>query len=180
MVEGQDGNQDGQDQQGNQDGGGMPSFEDWLGGQDEGIQGLVNEHVAGLRSALGSEREQRRGLEKELREAAKTLDEGSEARTRLEGMADELDGAERRADFYEAAHGEGVSNLRLAWLAVQENEDLVDRRGVVNFAKLREGYPELFGGGQKTPAGNAGSGTGNPPPAAGGMNAFIRTAAGRG
>jgi hypothetical protein len=182
-----DGNGNGNGGEGQQGGGGTPApgegvtFESWLGEQEEAVQGLVNDEVAGLRSALQSERQQRREFERELRDAARELEEGSEARTRLESMADELDTVERRADFYEAAHGAGVTNLRLAWLAVQQDESLSDRRGNVNMARLKKNYPELFGGGQRSPPpGNAGSGTdGGAPPATGGMNEFIRRSAGR-
>lgn len=155
-----------------------PTFESWIEGQDEQVRGLIDGHVDGLRSALKSEREQRRDFEKQLRETAQQLEQGSEARQRLEGIAGELDAAEQRAEFYEAAHGAGVANLRLAWLAVQQDDSLRDRRGQVNMARLKERYPELFPG-PKVAAGNAGEGTQQPPKAAAGMNEYIRRASGR-
>lgn len=164
--------------QGNE--GGTLTFEGWLEGQEEAIQTLVNDEVAGLRSALQSERQERRRFEKELRDAAGKLEEGSEARQRLDSLSGEMERMEKQAAFYEAAHAAGVTNLRLAWLAVQEDESLVDRRGNVDMKRLKEDFPELFGGGQrKTPPGNAGSGTSDQPPATGGMNDFIRRSAGR-
>ena len=163
---------------GDQQGGETPTFESWIEGQDEQVRGLIDGHVDGLRSALKSEREQRRDFEKQLRDTAKQLEEGSDARQKLEGIAGELDAAEQRAEFYEAAHGAGVANLRLAWLAVQQDDSLRDRRGQVNMVRLKEQYPELFPS-PKASAGNAGAGTQTPPQAAAGMNQFIRRASGR-
>lgn len=168
--------QTGQGQQ--QGGGGTPTFDDWLGGQSADIRTLIEGHTAGLRSALQSEREQRRQFERELREAASQLEQGSAARTRLEEINQNLDTAERRAAFYESAHASGVTNLALAWLAVQQDPEMSDRRGNVDMARLREKFPELFGR-QAAPAGNAGSGTQTAPASGASMNNFIRAAAGR-
>ena len=176
--------QGGQQQGGQQQGGGAPpgqglTYDGWLAQQQADVQTMIGEHETGLRTALQSEREQRRQFEKELREAAKKLDEGSEARTRMEKMANDLDGMSRQAGFYEAAHAAGVTNLKLAWLAVQQDASLSDARGNVDMKRLQESYPELFGKPAGTAAGNAGGGTGTPPP--GGkvdMDTFIRRKAG--
>ena len=40
------------------------SYEEWLEGQEEAVQGLVKDHEAGLRSALQSERQERRKFER--------------------------------------------------------------------------------------------------------------------
>ena len=83
-----------------------------------------------------------------------------------------------KADFYEEAHKAGVSNLKLAY-HIATTEELFDKRGAVNFEKMKEAYPELFGK-KQVPRGDAGEGTGTAP---GGkevsMNAFIRKAAGK-
>lgn len=154
------------------------TFEGWLEGQEDEIKTLVTGHIGGLKSALASEREQRKEFEKKLREAASELEQGSEARKKLEGIAGELEISERRATFYEEAHAAGVTNLRLAWLAVQNDENLLDRRGQVDLERMKKGYPELFGR-PKASSGNAGAGTTSPPKPGSGMNEFIRTAAGR-
>jgi hypothetical protein len=153
------------------------SWETWLEAQGPEMVALYEEHVGGLRSALQSERQQRREFERQLREAAGQLEQGSQARARLEEMAGGLEQQERRAEFYELAHAAGVTNLRLAWLAVQQDESLTDRRGMVNMTRLQESYPELFGVARRGP-GNAGAGTGSQTPKGGGMNEFIRRAAG--
>lgn len=168
----------GSDQQG--DGGtSAPSWEAWLEGQPEDVQGLYEEHTKGLRSALSDERSQRGDLAKQLRDATVKLEEGSEARTSLEKMTAALEGANRRADFYgEAARPEiGCVDSRLAWLAAQEI-DAFDRRGDVEWERLKKEFPGLFS--KTRVAGNAGSGTDNHQKDSGGMNAMIRQAAGRG
>ena len=155
------------------------SFEDWAAQQPEDVKGLLDGHVAGLKSALNAERESRKAAEKNLRDLAKQAEEGSAAKKTLTEMADGLSEVTRRADFFEAAHAAGVTNLKLAYIAAQ-SDDLFDRAGRVDFNKLQAGYPELFGKSKPVvPAGNAGNGTNNTTPAKTSMNDYIRKAAGR-
>jgi len=153
-------------------------FETWLEDQDDEVQELYESHTSGLKSALDSERETRRALEKQLREAAEAADEGSEAREKLEEVAAAAETANAQADFYEDAHAAGVSDLRLAWIVVQQDETLQDRYGKPDFAKLKEQHPALFTDGQKPPPGNAGAGAATETPAED-MNTRIRKAARR-
>jgi hypothetical protein len=154
------------------------TFETWLEKQDETVKGLLDGHVKGLKTALDSERESRKDLEKQLRDLAKKAETGSDAQTKLTTMADQLAASDRKADFYDAAHKAGVSNLSLAYLAASE-KGLIDNKGRVNFDEMKKDFPELFGG-KPVPDGNAGSGTeGAPGGAANDMNARIRRAAGR-
>ena len=154
------------------------TFEGWLEGQDEQVRGLIDGHVSGLKSALQSERDQRKDFEKQLKDAVSQVEAGSEARKKLDTLTGQLEAQAQQADFYEAAHAAGVANLRLAWMAVQQDESLVDRHGRADMARLKEHYPELFPS-PKSPAGNAGTGTQTPPQGARGMNDFIRQASGR-
>ncbi len=155
----------------------MLTWEGVLGTLTEEQQGLHAAHTAGLKSALDSERGQRRDLAAQLKEATKGLEEGSDARTRLEEATAALELAERKVGFAEEAVKAGVVNVRLAWLAAEE-AGVFDRRGNVDWEALRGGFPELFGK-KAAPAGNAGAGTGGDPPGAADMNAFIRRSAGR-
>ena len=152
-------------------------FEDWVKEQDEPVKNMLDGHTKGLKSALVSERENRKSLEKQLRELATKAEKGSEAEQRLTQLADELTEESRRADFNEAAHAAGVTNLKLAYLAAIK-DDLFDRKGEVNFEGLKKVYPELFGG-RKLPRGDAGTGRENGQPASADMNQFIRRSAGR-
>lgn len=161
--------------------GGTPpvTFEAWLTAQDDHTRGLIDTHTKGLKSALDAEREQRKTLERQLREAAGKLDKDSDARKQLEGLSAQLDERNRQLDFYDAARAAKVANLRLAWLAAKQ-DNLLKRNGDVDMDALREAYPELFEtvGPQKAPTGNAGAGTGSPPKQVN-MNTLIRRAAGR-
>ena len=139
---------------------------------------MIEKYETGLKSALTDEREARGNLEKQLRDLAGKAEKGSEAEKKLIEMADQMAEGDRRATFYEEAHRAGVSNLKLAYLAAVQ-EDLFDKRGVVNFEQMKKDYPELFGQGTPKPKGNAGDGTGAPVPAHAGMNEFIRAAAGK-
>lgn len=153
------------------------SFAEWLEKQDATIKGLYDSETKGLKTALDSERTSRKDLEKQLRDAAAKLEKGSEAEKQLTDMADKVAESDGKADFYEAAHGQGVTNLKLAYLVAKQDQ-LFDRKGNPDFEALKRGYPELFGKPGTPPPGNAGAGTGAPPPKKQDMNAFIRAAAG--
>lgn len=158
-------------------GGVPPTFETWFESQPADVKSLVDSHTNGLKSALDSERQQRKDFEKKLRDAAKKLEEGSESRKAIEDMAGKLSSLEQQADFYDAAHQAGATNLRLAFLAAQESGLLDPETGKVDFGDLKKQFPELFGT-RTAPPGNAGTGTQDQPTARS-MNDFIRTAAGR-
>lgn len=153
-------------------------FESWLKEQPVEIQTLLDGHTHGLKTALQSEREARKDLEKQVRDLAGKAEKGSEAQSELTQLADKIAESDRRADFFEAAHAAGVTNLKLAY-TVAITDEMFDRRGSVNFETMKQAYPELFAGAAKLPKGNAGNGrTNNQPPTAS-MNAFIRKATGR-
>lgn len=153
-------------------------YDEWLKAQPDEVKTLLDSNTKGLKGALESERESRKKLEKELRDMAGKADKGSEAQNKLNELADQVSEADRRAEFYEAAHQAGVTNLKLAYLVAQ-TEDLFDRRGQVNFEAMKAQFSELFGGKPKTPAGNAGTGTDGGNASGTTMNQFIRKAAGR-
>ena len=167
------------DEQQKATGGTPPTFETWLEAQAPEVKTLLDTHTQGLKSALDSERGTRKDMEKQLRDLAGKAEKGSEAQTELTKVADGLAEADRKTDFYEAAHAAGVNNLKLAYTVAVQDE-MFDRRGGVNFEALKAAYPQLFGGTPAAPPGNAGAGTGTQPPAPkSGMNEFIRRQAGR-
>lgn len=159
------------------------TWEAWLAGQDEAVRGVVTPlfeaHTQGLRSALESERQQRRDLAKQLRDATAKMEDGSEARTRLEQATTQLEEAQKRADFFDdAVRPEiGCANPRLAYLAAQE-VDAYDKRGNVDWKLLQERFPELFRQ-PRTPAPPANGGAGGNVPQPFDMNVALRKAAGR-
>lgn len=156
------------------------TFDAWLSSQPNDVKDLVEDHAAGLKSALEAERMQRRTLERQLKDAAKSLPKDSDQRAVLEEMSAKLTAASRTADFYDRAHAAGAGNLRLLFIAAQD-AGLVDQNGEANFETLKQRFPELFGkraaAQPPAPAGNAGSGTTNPQKPLD-MNARIRQAAG--
>ena len=153
------------------------TYETWIEKQDEKVKGLLDGHTKGLKSALDTERESRKGLEKQVRDLAAKAEKGSEAEKQLTEFADKLADSDRRADFFDAAHRAGVSNLKLAYITAKE-EELFDRKGNVDFAAMKKSFPELFGV-KQAPNGNAGEGTENNNNVAVDMNTRIRRSAGR-
>lgn len=154
------------------------TWEEVLATLPEAQRTMYTEHTRGLRSALDSERGQRKDLSKQLRDATEQLEAGSAARDALEKLQTSLDEAERRADFAEDAVKQGVTNPRLAWMAAQQIEAF-DRRGNADWDALKTAFPELF----RKPivaSANAGAGTDTRPPAGASMNQLIRQAAGKG
>lgn len=153
------------------------TFETWQAALPEDQRNLIDGHTKGLKSALESERGTRKDLEKQLRDLAKKAEAGSDAQGQLTKLADELQGADRKADFYEAAHAAGVKNLKLAY-TVATTDEMFDKHGRVNFDEMKKTYPELFAT-AAAPRGDAGSGTQGQQTAPVDMNANIRKAAGR-
>jgi hypothetical protein len=155
------------------------TFDQFMEAQTPEAKTLLETHTQGLKSALESERGTRKDLEKQVRDLAGKAEKGSEAEKQLTQIADTVAAAERKADFMEAAHAAGVSNLKLAYTVAVQDE-MFDRHGRANFEAMKATYPELFGGGKPTiPPANAGDGTGNKPPAPASMTGLIRQAAGR-
>jgi hypothetical protein len=155
------------------------TWDEFLETAPEPVRNLYTAQTAGLQSALATEREERKALAKKLKDATSKMEEGSEARTQLEQVSLQLEAAQKRADFFEeAARPEsGCANPKLAFIAAQA-DDLIDDKGRVDWEALRESYPELFRQINKPPAGNAGTGTANPPPVAASIDSLIRRKAG--
>ena len=169
------GNGDGKQQDQQKDELGWDAFHKSLPAE---AQKLISERESGLKTALGSERDARKDAEKDLREVAADLEKGSAAQEKVLKLADQVAAETQKADFYEDAHKDGVTNLKLAF-HVAKTDDLFDKRGNVNFKKMKEEYPELFGK-KKAPPGDGGEGTGTGLPGEKvDMNALIRKKAGR-
>jgi hypothetical protein len=132
-----------------------------------------------LKTALDSERDGKKDLEKQLRELAGKAEKGSEFEKQLTETADKLATEEKKSAFYEAAHAGGVKNLKLAW-TVAVTDDLFKRDGSPDIEAIKKDYPELFASTNSNA--NAGAGAGAGQGAGNGqadMNALIRQAAGR-
>jgi hypothetical protein len=189
---GQQGGQGGaQGQQGQGDGGTPPpeTWEEWLAERPEAergtIQKLYETHTTGLRTALDNERDERKRLAKEMQAAADKLKDGDASKEQLTKMADDLNKANAKADFFqEAARPEiGLADAEAAWIIVQAKGDAFkDRKGNIDFELLKASHPGLFRqeGTPKPPKGNAGDGVINnqQPSTKSELNSAIRRAAG--
>jgi len=132
----------------------------------------------GLKSALESERTQRKTIEGKLRDAAKAAEAGSEAQQSLTKMADDVAEADRKIGFYQAAHAAGVDDLELAYYAATKGE-FFTRQGAPDLDGLKNAHPALF----KMPAArppqvSAGAGVGTPPSPVSDFNTNFRKALG--
>lgn len=179
--------QDGGKQQG-QDGGkqqGPLTWDAWSATLTPEHKQLLDQHfetrTQGLKSALDGEREGKKALEKQLRDAAAKAEAGSVAQQELAKLADQvqtegakLSEATTKASAYEVLAGSGCTNLRLAYLAAREI-DAFDKKGGLDVEALRKQMPELFG----RRSGDAGAGTNGQPSGGANLNALIRRAAGR-
>lgn len=172
--------------QGNGDGGSgtgragteSPTFETYYAGLDETHKGLVDGHVTGLKTALQSERTERANLTRQINELKAKAEKGSDLEKQLGDMATRLEQAERRATFAEDAIKPevGCTNVKAAY-ALALAEDLFDRQGRPDWARLKAAAPELF---RRAGSGSADGGAGNNQTPRFGMNEIIRRAAGRG
>ncbi len=151
------------------------SFDKWLESQEEPVKNLLDVHTKGLKSALDTERETRKGFEKQIKELAAKAEEGSEAKKQLTELSAQMELLERRANFAELASREGVTNPK-ALFTLAAAGDYFDKKGNADFAGLKKEYPEFFK--RPIPDGNAGEGA-DGQPAAQNMNDIIRRAAGR-
>ena len=141
-------------------------------------QKLITDRESGLKTALKTERDARGKAEKDLRDVAGELEKGSDAQNKVLELADKVAASNAKADFYEEAHEEGVSNIKLAYVVAKE-DGLIDKRGKIDFKTMKESYPELFGK-KKMPPGGAGDGTDTELPGRKvTMNDLIRAKAGR-
>jgi hypothetical protein len=163
------------------------TWDGWLATLDEAERGRVTRLYeakhGGLLKALDSERNERKATERQLRDAAAKLKDDDANKAQLTQMADQLDLANRKADFFqEAAKPEnGLADPEAAWIIANAKADeFFDRRGNLNLALLKERHPSLFARPPVTPPANAGNGSGVQPPAANTMNQMIRRQAGRG
>lgn len=146
-------------------------FETWLDGQAEEVKALVSglheKKVAGLRSALQAERDERKSerqkYQAQLSEAVAKATGAEKAA--LEALQSDIAAAGARADFYADAHEAGVVDLRTAWAAIKEY-DLHDRKGQPDLEALKVRCPYLFVQPAKPAAPRVGAGVGTQQPPA--------------
>lgn len=154
----------------------VESFDKWIEGQPESVKTLIATHISGLKSALESERGQRKDLNRKLGELRDKAKAGENVEAELNKVRDDLSKATARAHFYEKAPSD-VSNPQLALVAADQ-AGLIEDDGSCDWKEMRKRFPELFR--KAVPKGDAGTGVTSPTKDVRSMNAFIRRAAGRG
>jgi hypothetical protein len=156
--------------------------ESWFGALPEDAKTIAqkwhDEQVVGLKSALGSERDDRKtdrtSFQKQLTDAIAKATGDSKAE--LEKIQASLGESGTRSDFFADAHEAGAGDLRLAWAAVKEYE-LYDRKGNPDIEALKTKCPYLFQTAAKpVPHVGAGSGTNQKPSAAHDFDTNLRAA----
>jgi hypothetical protein len=133
-------------------------FDEFIKTQPKEVQEAFEKHTQGLKTALGSEREQRGALEKQLKDALSKAEKGSELEKSLNEALAKLDVANMRATFAEEANKPEIGCLNPAnAFIIATARELFDKRGNVNWDALKKEAPELF---VKSGEGGAGQGTG--------------------
>ena len=154
------------------------TYDGWLDTQDEDVKQLVTSHISGLKSALDSERDQRKKLAKQVSDLSKLSEGNEQAQAQIAQISDQLNAMNRQTSFYEVAHGAGVADLRAAYLIAQDR-NLINDKGDVDIDGLKAVAPYLFSRKTTIAPSNAGNGTLAKPTRPLGMNDAIRQAAGR-
>ena len=166
------------------------TWDAWLSAQPEAQRSIITQlhetHTSGLRTSLQSERDERKKIAAQLKDLQGKQEKGSATEAQLIEMQQQLEVANRRADFMaEAIKPEiGLIGAEAAWVLMNNDaESYFDRKGNPNFAKLKEAHPYLFRSQTATPTPRIGAGAGVDAgansPAKGNMNTFIRQSSGR-
>jgi hypothetical protein len=156
--------------------------ETWFGALPEDAKSIAQQwhdgQVTGLKTALGSERDERKADRKQFQtQLTDAIAKASgEAKAELEKISASLSESGTRSDFYADAHEAGAGDLRLAWAAVKEYE-LYDRKGNPDLEALKTKCPYLFQTAKPVvPHVGAGSGTAQKPAAAHDFDTNLRAA----
>lgn len=137
------------------------NFAAFLEKQPKEVQELYQKDVHGLKSALETERGEKKTLSAQLKELLPKAEKGSELETQLTETVSKLESAERRAAFAEQAIKPEVScsNVKAAYaLALADN--LFDKDGNPDWTTIKQTAPELF---RKPSSTDGGAGNRQPP-----------------
>lgn len=144
--------------------------------KEKGTQ-LLTTHIEKLQNAVKATREERDAFQLQLKDAIKKAGKDSDLGKQLETLSSQLDEANHKADFYEAAETNGCHNPKAAFL-IAKSADTFTKSGAVDWKALQELAPEFFGDKrQTTKKKTAGSGTGKEPSGSMSMNEWIRAQA---
>lgn len=133
------------------------TFEAWLEGQSDEVKNRFKEGTQGLQNALNSERNNTKGLSKQLKDLQAKADKDSDLAKQLTEMQEKLTESERHSAFVDGASAAGCNNVKAAYKLAKGDPDLWKRDGSPDWEAIKAEAPELFG--KKNPNGNAGNGT---------------------
>jgi hypothetical protein len=139
----------------------MTTIAEWLATQPQDVKDLIGPQVEALQNSLRAARDER---DTALKATKVPVDQAE--------LQNQLTASAKRIAFLEGASTKGVKDARLAW-ALAQSENTFTEEGKVDWSKLKELSPALFTVPLKT---GAGSGTGEPPPAARTMSDALRSA----
>lgn len=155
-------------------------FDSWMAAlpddQRKTVKTLFDAKVQKLQNTVRDTRDERDRFQKQLREAAKGAAKGSEQQEQLTKLADDLQRANVRADFYEEAPVQGCRNPKAAYLIAVSGE-LFRKGGEPDWTAIKAAAPELFE--KPNPRNNAGSGTSAGVHKGQSVNDWIREQAGK-
>ena len=150
--------------------------------QQEVVAKLYADKNQALLNTVKATRDERDEFAGKLREAARKEKKGSDAEKLYTEQADQLEQANKRADFYEDAPNHECKNPKAAYkIAVADS--LFTKKGLPDWDAIKETAPELFGAAvepERRPRGKggAGEGTDRKPAAPISINDMIRQQAG--
>lgn len=162
------------------------SWDEYVAGlpedQKEVVTKLYEDKNKGLLNTVKATREERDTFATQLRDAAKKAEKGSEAEKLYTEQANQLEQANKRADFYESAPSHECKNPKVAF-KIAMSDNLFTKKGEPDWEAIKKEAPELFGTAVEPPRkpigrGGAGEGTDKKPVAARSMSELIREAAG--
>lgn len=163
------------------------TLEAWLAEQPDEqralITPLVEKRLQPLENTVKATRQERDALAGELKKLTKKLGENSDAAQQLNEFAEKLEGANRKAEFFETSaglpNGKKCSNPRAAY-AVMVSGNLYTKTGQPDWSAIEEEAPELFAQPTTpTPRSNAGNGARTPPEKKQSISDYIRAEANR-
>lgn len=152
---------------GSQQGATPADFDSWLDRQGEDVKSLISTRMATLTTTLESERNDRKSVVAQLK-AIQAEGDPKELKTKVATLEATLAEQATRNEFAEGAVSQGVTNIRLAYLAAKD-ADLLGKKDL--WEQLKAKSPELF---RKAVPGNAGAGSGAAPAAGVSMNQLLR------
>ncbi|HEX9329583.1 MAG TPA: hypothetical protein VF915_23850, partial [Reyranella sp.] len=131
----------------------LETFEALMESLSDGHRALIEKHISGLRTALETERGDRKAAQKAIRSVQTELEQLKAGNVQVKELELRAAEAEAAATFFEEAAAYNVKrgSMRLAFLAAQDGHFFGDDGGV-QWDALQARFPDLFEGSNDRPA----------------------------